>query len=536
MNKKLNLLVSSAIIALTFSTPQAIQGTESLSTPNESKKPSGIQLKELADGSLEAILGSGNDILLKISMDLTSLKEPVEQECLEVPVQLFLTDFGSSPTSDTPVRLSINVDCEWTPLACVLPKKPASFDSYGQFTDWLNQGYFTNENRIAYDFDVDVQQLAPSLAQHLYAVAPGGYHFTGTYATHNERIIPDNCVPNIAYLSQRGSTNTTTVTLGGALYLNKKAYPVVECRQIFPHPMIEQKVFKRDQTKKFYHQRWLAQSQITAKATYEEFPGNRIKDWPQAPCQNYSVLRQKPGDIKEISHIACLDGINGEAVDISDDRIFLMNDEGFTEKSPEFLESIVADEKGKLFIMRYLYSTPKEESNLESLEEEAERLTERAKSAKEMEKLDLKNALAVARQNIADLKEQLDATQREVADLRQAREAELEQQRAAEERERQAAAERQTKEGAERKALEVAERERVQKEKAEEAERQRLIKQEYTDRRRSKEEAIREQKRQMAMKLMLKQHEESRRLMAMNGEMRISEINPATGQIERKLF
>jgi hypothetical protein len=323
--------------------------------------------------TLETVLGSGNNVLLKISMNLDILKAPLDKEQAEVPVRLFLTDFMSCQTDHPSVDFTIKVDCESTPLKCIFPDKPQSFDSYGQFTDWLNQGYFKNDIGITYDFHVDVQQLAPSLSQHLFSLPPNGYHFVGMHVVNNSKIIPDDYSPKVSYVSQRGNVNTTTAILGCNLYLNKKTYPINDHHQAFAHPRIEKKVFKKDYTKKFYHKNWLAQSQITVKATYQEFPNNLINGWPNAPSKTYSLLRQKPGDLKEICHIACSDGFTGESVDISDGKIFLIDVEDNAENASGF-ESIVTDEEGKLFIIRYLYSDiPKEKTRLESLEEEAER-------------------------------------------------------------------------------------------------------------------------------------------------------------------
>jgi len=51
MKKNVTLLISSAFIALTFPVFQAVHGMEGLSTPEEQKKPSGIQLSKGVDDS-----------------------------------------------------------------------------------------------------------------------------------------------------------------------------------------------------------------------------------------------------------------------------------------------------------------------------------------------------------------------------------------------------------------------------------------------------------------------------------------------------
>jgi len=246
MKKQLKLIISSAMLTLTFISPQTIHGMEDFSNLTEQKKPSGIQLSKGEDDTLEAVLGAGNNVLLKIGVSLKDLQPPIVKEQIEVPVRLFLTDLMLRPTSYPAINFAIKIDCDSTTLTCTLPNKPESFENYSQFVGWLNQGYFTNQINITYDFSVDIHQSAPYLAQHLFAVPSDGYHFVGTYVVHNDKIMPDGCVPNVAYSPQRGNTNSTIVTLGGNLYLNNCSYPIEGHQQIFPYPMIEEIIFKKD--------------------------------------------------------------------------------------------------------------------------------------------------------------------------------------------------------------------------------------------------------------------------------------------------
>lgn len=305
-----------------------------------------------------------------------------------VPVRLFLTDFTSCPTTHPAIDLKVKIDCESTKPTCILPNKPKSFDSYTQFTDWLNQGYFVNQIMIAYDFHVDVQKSAPSLAQHLLSFLTGGYHFIGTYTDDNTSMKPDKCMPQVTYCSKRGTINATTATLGGTFYLNSCAYPINDHHQIFTHPMIEQEVFKKDETKKFYHHQWVAQSEVTSKVTHEEFPTDLTKNWPQAPSETYSMLQKKPGDLEEIDHLACMDGSSGEDIDISDGRIFLIDCDMINKKDAKFLESIVKDADDNLYIARYLYSESgkkKAEARLQAAKEIILQKEQAAASSKEEE-------------------------------------------------------------------------------------------------------------------------------------------------------
>ena len=322
----------------------------------EQKIPSGIQLSQGSNNTLEAILGTGNNVLLKMSMSLKALKTPLDKENQEIPVRLFLTDFTSSPTSHPAVDFKVKVDCEETTPFCILPDKPQAFDSYAQFTDWLHQGYFTNQLRITYDFYIDVHKSAPLLAQNLFAVSLGGYHFIGTHAIYNAVINPDQCVPQVTYASQRGATNATTATLGGTLYCNNEAAPITNDCQIFPHQIVDEIIFKRDETKKFYSHKWMAQSEVTSKVTFEEFPKNQIQNWPNAPSGTYSLLKQQPGDLEEIQHIACWDGNSGEEIDISDGKTFLIVCEEINKPDSQLLESIVKGDTGNMYTVHYQYS------------------------------------------------------------------------------------------------------------------------------------------------------------------------------------
>ncbi|AIK96104.1 hypothetical protein [Candidatus Odyssella acanthamoebae] len=369
MRKKITPLILPAFVALMCSMPEAVQGMESLSTLGEQKKPSVMQLAKGVGDTLEAPLGTGANVLLKISMDLKDLKKPTDQEQLEVPVRLFLTDFTSSPTNHPAVHLQVKVDCESTPLRCVLPDKPASFGNYAQFTNWLNQGYFINQVGITYDFRIDLQKSAPSLAQHLFFLPPEGYRFIGTHMVDNTKMIPDSCRPNVAYVSQRGNVNTTTATLGGILYLNKKPYLIGAPQQIFPHRMIEEKVFQRDRSKKFYCHKWLAQSEITSKVTYEEFPTHQVKNWPGVPSEIYSVVQQKPGDLEQIVHLGCTDGNSGTNYPLTDEKIFFVFSNPMDDQPLEYQELIAKDLEGKMYIMRYVYDSTRNQGTLAALEE-----------------------------------------------------------------------------------------------------------------------------------------------------------------------
>jgi hypothetical protein len=227
-------LVSKALIILTLSTLWPIHGMEH---DQNQKSPAGMQLNKGADNTLESVLGTGNNILLKVSMDLKSLEMPLSIEQPELPVRLFLTDFMSSPTKHPPpVDFMVKVRCESSPPTCMLPDKPQSFDSYAQFTGWLDQGYFTNQVKITYDFHLDIQQSTPSLAQHLFAVPPAGYQFTGIYVIENKTMKPSQCLPQVAWSSRRGDANVTTVALGGTFYFNGHPYPINNHSQAFPHP------------------------------------------------------------------------------------------------------------------------------------------------------------------------------------------------------------------------------------------------------------------------------------------------------------
>lgn len=360
MKKHLRLFISSALIVLTFVSPQVIHGMEDLSMLEAKKASSGIQLSEGAHNTLESVIGTGKNVLLKMSMSLDTLKQPLEKGQLEVPVRLFLTDFASSPTKHPAIGFKVKIDYEPAPLVCILPDKPKSFDSYAQFTGWLNKGYFSNQIRIIYDFHVDINKSAPSLAKHLFSVLPGGYQFIGTHAVNNDVIKPDQCVPKVTYSSTRGKTNTTVATLGGALHLNDFQYPIENCYQVFPHAVVGKSVVKREGKKKFYSHKHL-KSDVITKVTYKEFLSNQTKNWPNAPAGTYNLLEQNDGYLEKIEHLGCWDGNSGEEVDISDGRIFLIVSEDINKPlkdGSQLMESIVEDKDRNLYTTRYHYSFP----------------------------------------------------------------------------------------------------------------------------------------------------------------------------------
>jgi hypothetical protein len=361
MIDKLKFFLSTVLMAVSFIMPQAIQGMDDLSKPGEQQKPSGMQLSKGANDTLDAVLGTGHNVLLKLSMDLSPLQKPIENSQLqkgklELPFRLFLTDFMSTPTAHPPIHLTATVDVESTPPAYALPPKPPSFESYGQFTHWLNKAYFTNHVNMTYDFQVDVQKSAPSLAQHLFAVMPEGYRFIGTYAVDNAAIQPDKCVPQVTYVSRRGKENVTVATLGGVLYLNDRAYAVTSFDQTFPHRVLDQVIFKKDATKQFYSHRWIARSEATTEVTYEEFSRDLIQSWPEVPVRTYSVLQKTPDGFEDIKHLGCWNGVSGEEVDISDGRVFLMDCEDIKafQGDGRFVKSIVKDKIDNLYAVHYV--------------------------------------------------------------------------------------------------------------------------------------------------------------------------------------
>ena len=347
--KNLKFLILPVLVVLTFVSPQVVWGMQDTSPT--------MQFDKGTDETLEAVLGTGNKVILKISLDFNIPKLSFDKEQLEVPARLFLTDFRLCPTDHPAVDFKVKVDCKPTPPTSVLPDKPQAFYSYAEFTDWLNQGYFKNQMMITYDFHLNVQQLAPSLAQLLFAISPGGNQFIGTHIIDNPLIKPDQCVPQIILSSKRGTMNATTATLGGVLCLNNNTYPVDNHHQVFPHPMIDKVIFEKDTTKKFYSHKWLAQFEVT-KVTYAEFPSHEIQNWPNAPSGTYSLLRQKLDNLEEIHHLACWDGNSGDEVNISDGRIFSIIREAINEpvEDPQFVESIVKGDGENLYIVRYQYS------------------------------------------------------------------------------------------------------------------------------------------------------------------------------------
>jgi hypothetical protein len=354
MKRKIMRFIVPGLVTLAYLIPQGVWGTERETTFEKQKKPTVMQLVKGNNDTLEAPIGTGANVLLKISMDLKDFRDTVDQEYLEAPVRLYLTDFASSPTNHPAVNLRVKVDCESKPLKMILPAKPASFASYAQFTNWLDQGYFTNQVGITYDFHIDLQKVAPSLAQHLFFLPPEGYHFIGTHEINNAKIIPDSRVPSVSYVSQRGNVNATTATLSGILYLNKKPYPIEEHQQVFPHQKIKEKILKEVNTNRYHHE-WLAHSKVTLKVTYEEVSLDQVKKWPELSVSTYSIVEKRLEKKDKIKHLSCVDGSSGEEVDIIDGKIFSINCS--VGRKGDIIKSMVKDSKKKLYLVKYLNLT-----------------------------------------------------------------------------------------------------------------------------------------------------------------------------------
>ena len=331
---------------------------------------SSIQLKQGFNDTLEAILGVGKIYTLKISMDLSLFKKSIEKELIDVPICLSLQDLSrSSYEYDDQVNTKINVKCEWTPVKCVLLPKPLgfesyehSFESYDQFAEWLNGGYFTNENILYYDFHIDINEIAPMFIPHLYAVPLKGYHFSGSHVCNNAVIKPDNNTCIIKYSSRRGE-HLTIITLSGALFLGEKEYPIDDHTQTYSHSITKQNTFK-NKSKKFYNRNWIARCEETTKITYSEMEDD-YDNWPGSPCAEYVILKQSLGNLEKIQHVECWNSI-GENISLSDDRVFSIVHERVEDPECEWIESIVKDDN-TLYTVRY-YKNRDEES--QSVDEE----------------------------------------------------------------------------------------------------------------------------------------------------------------------
>jgi hypothetical protein len=360
MFNNLKFFVSTALVAVSLLMSQSAYGMDETSTSSGGQsKPSGMQLSQGANDTLQAVLGTGQNVLLRVSMDLSSFNKPIDKSeiqkgKMDIPFRLFLTDFMSTPTAHPAVHLTATVDVESTLPSYTLPPKPSSFESYDQFTHWLSEAYFTNRANMTYDFQVDVQKSAPSLAKLLFAVMPA-YRFIGTYSVDNAEVKPDKCVPQVTYVSKRGTENRTVATLSGTLYINDQAYPVESFDQVFPHSVLNQVVFKNDETRQFYSHKWIARSEATAKVTYEEFPSHLASNWPKAPTGTYSIIKKTPDSFEDIKHLCCWDGASGDELDISDGQVFVMDCEAINAFAPNaaFRESIIKDHKGNLHTVHY---------------------------------------------------------------------------------------------------------------------------------------------------------------------------------------
>ena len=342
---------------------------------SEDLSSSSIQLKQGFNDTLEAILGVGKIYTLKISIDLSLFKKSIEKELIDVPICLFLQDLSrSSYQYDDQVNTKINVKCEWTPVKCVLLPKPLgfesyehSFESYDQFTEWLNRGYFTNENILYYDFHIDVNEIAPMFIPHLYAVPLKGYHFSGSHVCNNAVIKPDNNTCTIKYSSRRGE-HLTIITLSGSLFLGEKEYHIDDHTQMYSHSIIKQDTFK-NKSKKFYNRNWIARCEEITKITYSEMEDDDYDNWPDSPCAEYVILKQSPGNLEKIQHVECWNSI-GENISLSDDRVFSIVHERVEDPECECIESIVKDDN-TLYTVRYYKNRDEESQSVDEEEEPA---------------------------------------------------------------------------------------------------------------------------------------------------------------------
>jgi hypothetical protein len=248
-------------------------------------------------------------------------------------------------------------------LKCILPKQ-AEFDSYDQFVGWLNEGYLTNETTIHYDFHVKIDS-SWDWVKCFGDPLPESFHFFGAHEIVNPKIVPHKRVPQVTCSSERGNTNATTAKLGGKFYFNDYIHTIDEHEQIFPHLIVGDDFFKKDETRKVYSIGGIYQSEEIRMITYQEFPNDQMQNWPEQdrfyvmdrPSERYILPKRKLSDFEEIQHLACWNASTGDNVDISDGREFRRDlVEVATPEGGEFLNSILYDGMGNEYTACYQYS------------------------------------------------------------------------------------------------------------------------------------------------------------------------------------
>ena len=126
-----------------------------------------IQLVPDENNCLTAVLATGTNLLLKVSLDIKPLTKVELVESHNLELKLYLTDYRSKPTEDKSITKVVKVDCEAKPFSFVSPHVD-KFTSYKQYRDWLNKTHLSNEVSVTYDFKINPSVDAPELVKKVF--------------------------------------------------------------------------------------------------------------------------------------------------------------------------------------------------------------------------------------------------------------------------------------------------------------------------------------------------------------------------------
>jgi len=143
----------------------------------------------------------------------------------------------------------------------------------------------------------------------------------------------------------------------------------------------------------------------------KNFQKTNVISGQKAPYGSYSLVQQKPGDLKEIYHLGCWDGASGADVDILDGKIFSIVCEAPHKEGSNFLESIVKDNTGKLYTLRYQCVEKEKLKKIASKAQKEKEMAllqhEKMKKARIEENKQLKLSLEASMKKIEHLENQL---------------------------------------------------------------------------------------------------------------------------------
>jgi hypothetical protein len=364
MNYKVKYIVISALLTINSLISTSVSGVESDTQPATKT----VQLTKAAKGDiLRANLYAGDDLILKVNVDLEKGRQTyVGQEDMLFPSRIFWTDGENNPLENASEDFSVSCHCTSTQPQLVVPKeKPESFESFEDYSLWLNKAYFTNQVTITVDvtkFEIE-GSFYSNVTDKLPSDSPRIFHIKGSYVIDNTHIKPDQCLPTVNYLSNR-DLKVTTLTLGGSLVLDGNSYAVDGFQQLQPHEVVKEEELGFNNTRKIICSRWIASSTDFVAKQYQDFPPKLMNLWPNAPTGLYWVKLHRPYDLKQIKSFSCYK--NELMLPDQYRRIFIADNVEETESEKNaYITLKVMDEDGEKYTISYVIDKrPKEENRI----------------------------------------------------------------------------------------------------------------------------------------------------------------------------